>query len=206
MRAKQQTQTAEEGTARARLMTEALKIFARDGFEGASTRDIAAAAGVNHSLIPYHFGSKDGLWRETMSELIAGFRQALEQPAASRTETPGARLRATIRSFVLFCAERPEFHRVMTAEWAQGTDRIRWLGETHIKPVSQRMIALIAAAQRSGEAVAGEPIRLNYAVIGVAATAFAMAKEYKMLCGRDPRTPDGIEETVRIIERLLLRP
>jgi hypothetical protein len=93
----------------------------------------------------------------------------------------------------------------MTAEWAQGAARIRWLGETHVKPVSRNMIALIEAAQRDGVVAPGDPVRLQYAVIGVAVTAFAMAEEYKMLCGRDPRTPDGIEETVRIVERMLMR-
>ena len=197
----------ERDSARVRLTAAALRIFARDGFDGASTRDIAEAAGVNHSLIPYHFGSKDGLWRETMSGLLVAFETAqLKSEAALAGAAPDVRLRAAIREFVVFCAERPEFHRVMTAEWAQGAERIRWLGETHVKPVSRRMIALIEAAQRDGSAPPGDPVRLQYAVIGAAATAFAMASEYRMLCGREAQTPDGIEETVRIVERIVLRP
>lgn len=188
-------------------MAEALKVFARDGFEGASTRDIARAAGVNHSLIPYHFGSKDGLWRETMAELLGAFAHVqTEASALAGLASPGERLRSALKEFVRFCAERPEFHRVMTAEWAHGAERIRWLGETHVKPVSRRMVALIEAAQRDGDVVDGDPVRLHYAAIGVAVTAFAMAPEYKMLCGRDPRSAAGIKETVRIVERMLFRP
>lgn len=188
-------------------MTEALIAFARDGFDGASTRDIAAAAGVNHSLIPYHFGSKDGLWREAMADTLQAFRSAFspEQSGLDRIDT-AERLRSLIRSFVQFCANRPEFHRIMTAEWAHGDARIRWLGEVHVKPVSMMAIQIIANAQEEGLVVQGDPVRLHYAMIGTAVTAFAMAPEYKMLCGRDPRTPGGIEETVRIIERLLFKP
>lgn len=188
-------------------MAEALIAFARDGFEGASTREIAAAAGVNHSLIPYHFGSKDGLWRETMGGLLDLFHANLQtRSQRSGTVSAAEQLRSLMRSFVQFCAERPEFHRVMTAGWAQEDERIRWLGETHVRRVSEAVIGLIAEAQKDGAIPPGDPVRLHYAIIGVAVTAFAMAPEYKMLCDRDPRTPDGIEETVRILERLVFQP
>lgn len=194
-------------SAKQRLMAEALVAFARDGFEGASTRDIAAAAGVNHSLIPYHFGSKDGLWRETMGGLLETFRKAIDDfEVRSEGQTATVRLRALVRDFVAFCAERPEFHRVMTAEWARGDERIRWLGETHVRPVSGAVVRLIEAAQQEGSVAPGDPVMLHYAIIGVAVTAFAMAPEYKMLCGRDPRTPSGIEATVCILERLVFSP
>jgi TetR/AcrR family transcriptional regulator len=194
-------------TAKQRLMAEALIAFARDGFDGASTRDIAAAAGVNHSLIPYHFGSKDGLWRETMGGLLDVFHDNLQERVRLAGATSAAdQLRSLIRSFVLFCAERPEFHRVMTAGWARQDERIRWLGEAHVRRVSEAVIRLIAGAQKEGAIAPGDPVRIHYAIIGVAVTAFAMAPEYKMLCGRDPRTPEGIEETVRILERLVFQP
>ncbi len=46
---------------RLRLLKAAILIFAEKGFEGASIREIADAAGVNSSLISFHFGGKAGL-------------------------------------------------------------------------------------------------------------------------------------------------
>jgi AcrR family transcriptional regulator len=43
------------------LLKAAIRIFAKKGFEGASIREIADAAGVNSSLISFHFGGKAGL-------------------------------------------------------------------------------------------------------------------------------------------------
>lgn len=40
----------------------AKKLFAKKGFEGTSTREIVAEAGVNISLIAYHYGSKEKLF------------------------------------------------------------------------------------------------------------------------------------------------
>lgn len=57
--------------ARDRLLAAALETFARQGYRGASTRDICAAAGMNNASIHYHFGDKAGLYREL-------YRQALD--------------------------------------------------------------------------------------------------------------------------------
>ena len=49
--------------ARNRLLAAALKLFAEKGFANTSTRQLAAAAGVNIAAISYYFGDKAGLYR-----------------------------------------------------------------------------------------------------------------------------------------------
>jgi len=46
---------------RARIVAAALKVFGEEGFEQASTRRIAAEAGVTPPALQYHFDSKEGL-------------------------------------------------------------------------------------------------------------------------------------------------
>jgi AcrR family transcriptional regulator len=46
---------------RQKLLTAAIDVFGRHGFE-ASTRELSAAAGVNLASIPYYFGGKEGLY------------------------------------------------------------------------------------------------------------------------------------------------
>src|SRR5579863_5674406 len=48
------------------LLKAAQSAFARHGFEGASLRGIAAAAGVDPALAAHHFGSKEALWEEVI--------------------------------------------------------------------------------------------------------------------------------------------
>lgn len=52
---------SEDLTARARIRDAALRLFTERGIDGASIRDIAAAAGVSSGLIRHHFGSKEAL-------------------------------------------------------------------------------------------------------------------------------------------------
>jgi TetR/AcrR family transcriptional regulator, regulator of cefoperazone and chloramphenicol sensitivity len=47
---------------RARIVAAALKMFGERGFDGASTRDIAADAGVNAPALQYYFDTKEGVY------------------------------------------------------------------------------------------------------------------------------------------------
>ncbi|HEX2257886.1 MAG TPA: CerR family C-terminal domain-containing protein [Afifellaceae bacterium] len=57
---------------RERLIDAALDAFGLNGFDGASTRDIARRAGANLAAIPYHFGGKEGLHRAVAQHIVNG--------------------------------------------------------------------------------------------------------------------------------------
>jgi TetR/AcrR family transcriptional regulator, regulator of cefoperazone and chloramphenicol sensitivity len=48
---------------RARIIAAAARLFGEKGYEAASTRDIAAAAGVNAPALQYYFDNKEGVLR-----------------------------------------------------------------------------------------------------------------------------------------------
>jgi AcrR family transcriptional regulator len=54
--------------ARNRLLRAALPLFAAKGFAKTSTREVAAAAGVNLAAISYYFGDKAGLYRAVYND------------------------------------------------------------------------------------------------------------------------------------------
>lgn len=94
---------------RAVILAAARELFAERGYERATVRDIATRAGVNQALLFRYFGSKDELFRSTMTDrgrsmLEAGsvetllsrlLEQALEPSAAA---AHGSWLQAALRS------------------------------------------------------------------------------------------------------------
>lgn len=68
---------------RERIITAAIKLFGERGFDGASTRDIATAAGVNAPALQYYFENKEGLYQACAeyitSDLKARFAPAMRQ-------------------------------------------------------------------------------------------------------------------------------
>jgi AcrR family transcriptional regulator len=61
---------------RRRILKAASRVFADQGYEGASVRDIVARADVNQAAINYHFGSKEGLYRAVLEQALAALTNA----------------------------------------------------------------------------------------------------------------------------------
>jgi AcrR family transcriptional regulator len=61
---------------RSRILDSAIRLFADQGFDIVSVRDIAVAASVNPAAIGYHFGSKEGLIREALAMVLAPLNRA----------------------------------------------------------------------------------------------------------------------------------
>jgi TetR/AcrR family transcriptional regulator, regulator of cefoperazone and chloramphenicol sensitivity len=55
-------------TARSRILSTALKLFAEQGFKKTSIRDIAKHAEANIASVSYYFGDKEGLYRSAFTE------------------------------------------------------------------------------------------------------------------------------------------
>jgi TetR/AcrR family transcriptional regulator len=181
--------------------------FAAHGYDGASLRQISAEAGVLHTAMLYHFPTKDALWKAMMADMF----EALEARFAARTAAhlrahpaslPRDLARALVREFVLFCAECPELHRIMTSEGRSETDRLAWLVDTY----SKRLFENVAALVPSANPLLSDPIRLYYAIIGLSASVFTLAPEYRRLSGKNPFDPVEIAATADIVEAIVFGP
>src|SRR5580698_5915592 len=68
---------------RARIVDAALRVFGEEGFNKASTRQIAADAGVNPPALQYYFGGKEGLHR-ACAQFIIDRMLGIISPALTR--------------------------------------------------------------------------------------------------------------------------
>ncbi len=183
-----------------RILAAALEAFAERGFDGATTREIAAAAHVPQGLVAYHFASKQALWEAAVDRVFREARAELGGVVgALRDEAPATRLRAVMRRFVRFSAAHPEFHRFMVHEGAHDGPRLRWLVEHHVRPLYEATVALMREAAPELDAP-----HWYYLVLGAATHLFAVAPEFERLAGRDPRTPEMVEAQAAAVTELLI--
>ncbi|WP_233809874.1 CerR family C-terminal domain-containing protein [Paraburkholderia sp. HP33-1] len=75
---------------RRKIIDAAIHLFGQHGFDGASTRDIAARAGVNAPALQYYFENKEGLYRACAESLADESWQVFE-PAVLRAREALAR-------------------------------------------------------------------------------------------------------------------
>jgi AcrR family transcriptional regulator len=62
-------------TTRERLLQAATRLFADNGYRGASVRDICNLAGANPGAVSYHFGGKRQLYRAVLRRAAAGLAE-----------------------------------------------------------------------------------------------------------------------------------
>lgn len=147
---------------RAALIRAALKLFGRQGFDGTSTREIAAAAKANIGSIAYHFGGKDGL-RTAVADYITDTIQTIAGQAigsvpvpsldAATPEVAERQLTAALERMVAFMVARPEAGEIaqfMLREMAQPSVALDRIYEGVFAPLHGRLCLI-------WEQVTGEP-------------------------------------------------
>ena len=161
---------------RTALIAAALHHFGREGYEGTSTRTLAAAAGTNISSIAYHFGGKEGLrlaCADAVAERIGRVIRPLPGDPADLTRgTARAVLRRLLTRIVTFLIARSEAQDTVAfllRELAQPDSPV--LGRiytTLIEPRHRALCALWAAA--TGQPADSVDVRLAvFSMVGQAA-------------------------------------
>jgi len=114
-----------------RILTAAEALFAQRGFEGASLRQLTAAAGVNLAAVNYHFGSKDHLveqvFKRRLDQLNARRLAALKQISGLPETTLEDVLAAFIRPALDLSHDGGGglFMRVLARAFAEHDDDLR---------------------------------------------------------------------------------
>jgi len=111
----------DDGNRRHELLSAAAQLFRRKGFAATTTRDIAAAAGMQSGSPFYHFKSKDALlfavMEQGMHTALANQQAAFGQPGYAAL-LPAEQLRALVHAhFAVLLGPGNDFVPVMLYEW-----------------------------------------------------------------------------------------
>ncbi len=145
-------QVAAPGT-RDRLLSAALKIFSRDGLQGATTRAIAQEAGVNEVTLFRHFQTKEGLLESLMTSMLAEAQQQGE--LVDEAQWSRASLRANLlryaESYYELAAGKEAFIRTILGEAQRYPEHARKVILHVSAPVRAGLVANLEAARKAGK-------------------------------------------------------
>jgi TetR/AcrR family transcriptional regulator, regulator of cefoperazone and chloramphenicol sensitivity len=194
---------------RRRILETALEMFATHGYEGASTRLLAERAGVNLPAIQYYFGSKEGLYRAIISDIISHteahmaplslkMRAMLADPGISRAELLEL-LCQMLEAFVALVTGGPQveskrlFFARAEVEDTPGLEELHENGRQQIFEPCLDLIGRLLGRSPEDEAT----VLSTMAVIGQV-TIFCHNKVQHLL-----KTPEFTPERVRAIQALV---
>ena len=177
---------------RSRLLAAATAEFAARGYDGVSVERIARRAHLNKAMVYYHFGSKEGLYREMLREIFRAvgtrMREIVDAPAR-----PAEKLQRLVAAFAQEISQRPQFPPIMMREMVEHG--------AHLDAESIRLLLVIPLtfAEVLGEGVAAgsfrpvDPMLAYFSVLGPVAMLTAsgpMRAAAAAKIGLDLPTPD----------------
>jgi TetR/AcrR family transcriptional regulator len=167
------------------ILAAAERVFARSGFAGARTDDIAAQAGVNKALLYYYFKSKEALYDAVLEDHFREFnRQALEiltGPGSAREV-----LVRYIRMHFDFISERHRHASLFQQFMSAGGKRSEDLVRQYFTPRIQAFDALLERGMRDGEFRRSDRFHTALSIVALIVFYFSAEPVLRMLGYPDP--------------------
>jgi TetR/AcrR family transcriptional regulator len=154
------------------ILKAARAVFARRGFEGASTREVAEAAGVNNAMIYYHFKDKQDLYRSVLADSFAAFDRVWEHRIFRSDASVRAKIQKYIEELIRFNHGNEELRRIMSMEFAACSDNYKWLADSYFSHGYERLAGLLNEGVRSGELKKHDPSMAIPSLVGMIIHSF----------------------------------
>jgi len=195
--------SARGASARAAILVAAERVFARSGFNGATTAAIADAARVPKANVHYHFGSKRALYREVLARTLHDWLVPMD--GLSPEADPRHALEGYIRAKMAMSAQRPDASRVFANELLHGAPVLGDLMRTELKAIVRRKAAVIASWIEAGRMAPVDPTHLFFTIWAATQTYADFDVQVRAVLGRVRMTAKDHARATEHVVGLLLR-
>lgn len=159
------------------LIEVAIDLFSKKGFGGTTTKEIAAAAGVNEAIIFRHFATKQQLYAAILDFKIGDPR--LQESFASlcvlmEGQDDAAVFGWLVRKVLEVYRDDPRFERLMLFAALEGHE-IAVMHHNIVLPFVEALRKYVERRQKEGGLIACDPFLVITAVVGIA-KQFAMGR------------------------------
>jgi AcrR family transcriptional regulator len=134
---------------RQRILEAAEKVFSRDGFQGATTREIAREAQVNEVTLFRHFRTRDDLLRETILYRTIAPEELAGPEILWKSDLPG-QLEKYVRKYYALLLEREALVRAVVGEGRLLPPAVREAVLEKLAPMRAALIERLQLAKTAG--------------------------------------------------------
>lgn len=187
-----------------RILDAAEQTFARLGFAGASTQEIAEQAGVTKAMIHYYFDSKERLYRAVLDRILFELYRLVQDSTISSDDRV-TRLDVFVRGFFDYVARHPHFGRLT---YMGSGDEGRYfdnLVTTFFQPLFEKGVKFIEEGAAEGIFRPVDARQLLLSIYTVTMGYFADAGFIGLLLDEDALGRERLEECRRAILDMVFR-
>src|SRR5262245_11979065 len=186
---------------RARLLDAAEELFAARGYNGASTREIGARAGVGKRMLFYYFPTKRAVYAAVLERLITGMVAIHEQ---FRNDPGPVGLAEAIEGITYFAAGNLRAITVLMREIIDDGPHVAALATEHLGPLFARGGAELRRNMDKGIFRREDPMHVLLSVGGLTMYYFLMVPLLRHIWDREPLAPETLAERAAAVRDVLL--
>ncbi|GAX88529.1 TetR family transcriptional regulator [Effusibacillus lacus] len=129
-----------------RILLAAKKLFAKNGFEGTTVRQICEEAGANVALVSYHFGGKENVFYALIDTFFPGKKLHEHE---EQLQDPVKGIKFLIAETIRFRMLDPELARIMQQEVFMESPRLERIMQ-YALPIWRRLGELLDKGREQG--------------------------------------------------------
>lgn len=129
-----------------RILLAAKKLFAKQGYDATTVRQICEEAGANVALVSYHFGGKENVFHALFDTFFPGYLLELYK---DQLEDPIEGIKIVIREVIRFRVEDPEMGKIIQQEFIMQSPRLQVI-VPHTKLLWKTLDKLLTLGKNQG--------------------------------------------------------
>jgi AcrR family transcriptional regulator len=204
---KRKTQVRDPDATQARILVAATQEFSKHGLGGARVDRIATRAKSNKRMLYHYFGNKDELFRITVENAYAQFRNAEAALLLDNME-PVAAIRRLVAFIWDYFIANPEFITLVNSENLHKAKHLKASKST--PDVSRkfvgRMQALLARGEKAGVFRKQlDPVQVNISIAAISYYYLTNRHTAAIVFERDMMTPEALSARLKFNTDTVLR-
>lgn len=166
------------------ILAAARRVFARKGYDGTSTREVALAAGVNNAMIYYHFKDKQQLYRAVLLHSFSALERIWDSEIFSSDASVRDKISLYVAELIRFHHANDDLRRIIFREFNVCSENCRWIADNMFRSTFNRMTELLNEGMRRHEVRKCDPSLAIPALFGIIGNIFMAHPVTEHLTGK----------------------
>lgn len=186
------SETNHDSGKREQILLAAEQVFAKRGFKGTTTREVAQQAGIASSLIFYYFKNKMALYEAVFQSFFEQLEELMQQNLSLDMDRLG-KLKQFLFTFTDFASGHRNMMRILLREIIDNGRIVQKVAQDYFKPLYEIGVDFLREGQREALFKEVDPLHYIHSFIGTNFFYFVGGPVLEAVGAHDPYGAEEVE-------------